>query len=160
MATTAVTAFLRLAQCWGRAMLGRHPGRAADEAERLIVTNLMHPVRSDVATWFALLAQMRLAADALDAAAAALDHAENLQHRYGQRAAEALILLIRAEFTLATGDRDAARSLAQRARAVAARAEAFLFQRRADRFITGLIGAPAVAGERPPILQSPSTRGS
>ena len=80
--------YLRLARCWAMAMSGRDPGPASDEAERLILVNLSNPVRSCVSTWYALLAEMRIAAGSLSAASAALDRADDCLERYGQRSAE------------------------------------------------------------------------
>ena len=130
--------YLRLARCWALAMSGRDPARWADDAERLLLAHLVDPVRSCVSTWFALLAEMRLAAGAPDAAAAALDRAESLRDRHGQRTADGLILLVRAQVARACGDRDGAARLALRARATGRRQEAHLFVRRADRLLEEL----------------------
>ncbi|MFF0343000.1 ATP-binding protein [Kribbella sp. NPDC004875] len=124
--------YLRLARCWALAVSGRDPGAAADAAERLIVANLTNPIRSCVSTWYALLAQMRLAAGTPDAAAVALDQAGTLRDRYGQRSADGLLLLVRAQLADRLGDPGTAVRLAERARAVAARQEAYLFVQRAD----------------------------
>jgi len=130
--------YLRLARCWALAASGRNPGSAADEAERLILANLLSPARSCVSTWYALLAEMRIAAGALDKASAALDRADQCLERYGQRSAEGLVVLVRAQLARAAGDHPAAVQLAERARAVALRREAHLFVQRADRLLTEL----------------------
>lgn len=138
--------YLRLARWWALAMSGHDPGAAADEAERLVVANLTNPVRSCVSTWYALLAQMRLAAGSPGAAAVALDQADNFRDRYGQRSADGLLLLVRAELAKEIAGPDAAVRLAERARAVARRQEAYLFVQRADHFLAGLTRSTDRAG--------------
>ncbi|MFB9676396.1 ATP-binding protein [Streptosporangium vulgare] len=127
--------YLRLARWWALATTGQDPVAAADEAERLIRTNLASPARTCVSTWYALLGEMRLAAGSPDKAAAALDSAEEYLEHYGQRSAEALIILVRAQLEHAVGDDRTAVRLAGRARTVALRQGAHLFVRRADRFL-------------------------
>ncbi|SNT45644.1 adenylate/guanylate cyclase [Streptosporangium subroseum] len=132
--------YLRLARCWALATTGQDPAAAADEAERLIRTNLASPARTCVSTWYALLGEMRIAAGSLDKAAAALDSAEEYLERYGQRSAEALLVLVRAQLEHAAGDDRAAVRLADQARTVALRQGAHLFVQRADRFLAELGG--------------------
>ncbi|GAA0943688.1 hypothetical protein GCM10009554_37180 [Kribbella koreensis] len=131
--------YLRLARYWALAMTGRDPGTAADAAERLIVANLTNPVRSSVSTWYALLAEMRLAAGDPDAAAVALDQADTFRDRYGQRSADGLHLLVGAQLANKLGDRGSAVRLAEQARVVAERQEAYLFVQRAELLLGDLI---------------------
>ncbi|MGI8331350.1 ATP-binding protein [Actinomadura scrupuli] len=132
--------YLRLARCWALAMTGQDPAAAADEAERLIRTNLASPARTCVSTWYALLGEMRIAEGSLDKAAAALNSAGEYLERYGQRSAEALLILVRARLEHAAGDDRAAVRLADQARTVALRQGAHLFVQRADRFLAELGG--------------------
>ena len=127
-----VGTYVRLARCWALAMTGHDPGAAADAAERLIVANLTNPIRSSVSTWYAHLAEMRLAAGDPDAAAVALDQADSFRDRYGQRSADGLHLLVRAQLAKTLGDPDSAVRLAEQARVVAGQQEAYLFVQRAD----------------------------
>ena len=130
--------YLRLARHWALAMSGHDPGAAADAAERLIVANLTNPIRSCVSTWYALLAEMRVAAGTTDAAAVALDQADNCRDRYGQRSADGLLLLVRAQLAKKLADPGGAVRLAEEARAVAGRQEAYLFVQRAELLLTDL----------------------
>ncbi|MFJ3671049.1 ATP-binding protein [Streptomyces sp. NPDC090106] len=129
-------AYLRLARCWALAVTGQDAGAAADEAERLIRTHLASPARTCVSTWYALLAEMRLADGAAAQATAALDSADEYLERYGQRSGEALLILVRAQLLRAVGDLPGAVRLADRARSVALQQGAHLFVRRADQFLT------------------------
>lgn len=138
--------YLRLARYWALAISGHDPGAAADAAERLIVANLTSPVRSCVSTWYAHLAEMRLAAGDLDAAAVALDQADTFRDRYGQRSADGLLLLVRAQLANKLGDRGSAIRLAEQARAVAGRQEAYLFVQRADLLLGDLVNRELAAG--------------
>ena len=131
--------YQRLAQCWARAVTGQAPARAAAEAEQIIVSNLLDPPRTDVATFYGLLAEMWLAAGANAEAAAALDRADELLETYGQRYAEALLLLIRARLMRARGEpADAVRHRAEAARALAIGQGAHLFARRAEELLAEL----------------------
>ena len=137
-AFTSLGTYLRLGRCWALATTGHES--AADEAERLLVTHLSDPARTCVSTWYALLGEMRLAAGQLDAAAAALDRADDCLVRYGQRSAEGLLILVRAQLALAAGDDRAAVRGAERARAVALEQEAHVFVRRAEQLLADLAG--------------------
>ena len=130
--------YLRLAQCWALALTGQEPAAAADEAERLIRSYLVSPTRTCVSTWYALLGEMRIAAGDLDRAASALDSAEDHLERHGQRSAEALIILVRAQLALAASDDDRAAALADKARSVATEQGAYLFVQRADKLLDSL----------------------
>jgi len=130
--------YLRLARWWGQALTGLDPAGAADEADRLIRVNLTSPVRTCVSTWLALLAEMHLAAGSLSAAAEALDRADDALDLYGQRSAEGLVILVRAELARAEGDDRAAIRGAEHARALSRRREAHLFADRAERLLIEL----------------------
>jgi DNA-binding SARP family transcriptional activator len=137
---TSLGTYLRLGRCWALATTGQDPAAAADEAERLILGNLVSPVRTCVSTWFALLGEMRMAAGSLEEAAAALDRADDCLERHGQRSAEGLVILMRAHLARATGDEPAAVRLAERARAVASEQEAHVFVHRAEELLGRLRG--------------------
>jgi ATP/maltotriose-dependent transcriptional regulator MalT len=81
---------------------------------------------------------MRIAAGDLDRAASALDSAEERLERHGQRSAEALITLVRAQLARAAGDDDRAAALADNARSVATEQGAHLFVQRADKLLDSL----------------------
>ncbi|GAB6898964.1 ATP-binding protein [Kineosporia succinea] len=130
--------YLRLARHWALAMTGADAAGEADAAERLIATHLADPVRTCVSTWYGLLGQMRLAAGQTSEAGAALDRAHECLDLYGQRSAEGLLVLFRAQLARATGDRAGARHHARRARTVALGQEAHLFVRRAEQLLTEL----------------------
>ncbi|NQX37154.1 AAA family ATPase [Herbiconiux sp. VKM Ac-2851] len=130
--------YLRLARWWGQALTGLDPAGAAHEADRLIRSNLTSPARTCVSTWLALLAEMHLAAGSLAAAAAALDRADGTLDLHGQRSAEALLILVRAELAQAGGDDRSAIREAERAQALARQREAHLFADRAERFLVEL----------------------
>ncbi|GAA2554663.1 hypothetical protein GCM10010435_26460 [Winogradskya consettensis] len=143
-------AYLRLARSWARAMTGDDPAGAATEAETVITTVLLDPPRSNVATWYALLAEMWLAAGRPDDAAHALDRAGEFLDAHGQRYAEGLLLLLRAELLLARGEPVAVvRAAAERARARSLESEAHLFARRADTLLAGLSRPPGRSGAGP-----------
>ncbi|MFI5959002.1 ATP-binding protein [Cryptosporangium sp. NPDC051539] len=127
--------YQRLARGWGRALTGQDPAGAAAEVRALIARNLLDPTRSCVATWFGLLAEMRMAAGDLEEATAALDHAGHYLDTYGQRYSEGLILLLRARLLRARGAPEVVvREAAERARALSAERGAHLFARRAEQF--------------------------
>ena len=124
--------YQRLAGHWARAVTGDDPVGAAGEAARLIAATLAEPPRSDLATWYGLLAEMWLAAGRLDEAGAALARADQALDRYGQRYAEGLLLMIRARLLEARGEPAATvEAVTGRARAVSAAGEAHLFAGRA-----------------------------
>ena len=125
--------YQRLARYWALAMSGRDPNGSAAEVERLISENLLDPPRSDIATWYGLLAEMYVAAGTLDEAAGALDRADWALDTYGQRYGEGLILLVRARLLHARA-RPAAEvvAAAEAARELSIAREAHLFARRAE----------------------------
>ncbi len=125
--------YQRLARCWALALLGRDPDSAAAEIERRITRSLLDPPRSCIVTWYGALAEMRMAAGALDEAEEALDRAEWALNRYGQRYAEGLILLLRTRLLAARGrPADVIRAAAERTQALSLQREALLFGRRAE----------------------------
>jgi DNA-binding SARP family transcriptional activator len=131
--------YQRLAHCWAMAVSGREPAAAAEQAQRIIATNLLDPPRSCVATWYGLLGEMHLAADSLRDAVAALDRADFYLNAYGQRYPEALLLLIRARVQLADGaPRNEVRKTAETAHRIADERETYLFADRAKRFLAEL----------------------
>ncbi|WP_436535526.1 ATP-binding protein [Actinoplanes sp. HUAS TT8] len=131
--------YQRLARNWALAMTGQDPSGAADRMEQLIVTNLLDPPRSCVATWFALLGEAHLAAGRPDAAAGALDRAGWALDTFGQRYPEGLVLLIRARLLQVRGEPVAVvRAAAERARALSAAHEAHLYARRAEDLLRDL----------------------
>jgi hypothetical protein len=81
---------------------------------------------------------MHLAAGSLAAASDAVDRADDALDRYGQRSAEGLVILVRAELAHASGDDRRAVSEARRARALSVEREAHLFVGRADRLLSSL----------------------
>ncbi|MEV4380440.1 BTAD domain-containing putative transcriptional regulator [Streptosporangium sp. NPDC049644] len=136
--------YQRLARCWARAVTGDDPTGAATQAERIIETNLLNPVRSCVSTWYALLGEMRLAAGEPQKAAAALDRADHYLRAYGQRYQEGLLLLLHARLLRAQGKpRVMVRAAAEQARRLSAEREAHLFVQRADTFLARLDGTPS-----------------
>ncbi|MEU7798896.1 AAA family ATPase [Micromonospora arborensis] len=125
----------RLAKHWAKAMSGGDPVMAAIEVERIIETNLIDPPRSNLATWYALLAEIQLCADDFSAAVTALDKAEMFIETYGERYAEGLVLLIRAKTLRAGGDVQSAARTAHRARDLSQERGAHLFATRANRLL-------------------------
>ncbi|GIF23570.1 hypothetical protein BJ973_004179 [Actinoplanes tereljensis] len=131
--------YQRLARCWARAVTGRDPAAAVAEARRLIDANLLDPVRTCVATWHGLLAEMQMAAGRLEDASVSLERAGHFLDAYRQRYAEGLILLLRARLLQARGEpAEVVRAAAERARALSAEREAHLFADRAEEFLAGL----------------------
>lgn len=126
----------RLARHWATAMSGGDPATSAVETERIIESTLVDPPRSNLATWYALLAEIQLRAGDPYAAMKALDKAETVIDTYGERYAEGLVLLIRAEALRAGGDLRSAVRAARRAVALSRERGAHLFASRAY----GLLG--------------------
>lgn len=134
--------YQRLARCWALAMTGRAPGDVAaaiSEAQRIIAANLEDPPRSCVATWYVHLGEMHLRAGSVEEAAAALDRADSYLDAYGQRYADGLLLLARAQLLRARGEpRTAIQAAARAAHTWSIEHEAGLFADRAERFIAEL----------------------
>jgi hypothetical protein len=131
--------YQQLARHWALAVTGRDPSGSAAEVNRLITENLLDPPRSDIATWYGLLAEMHLLCQEWDLAADALDHADEALERYGQRYSEGLILLMRARLLQARGEPiSAVIAAAKAAREHSTNHEAHLFALRADDFLVGL----------------------
>ncbi|HET6736369.1 ATP-binding protein [Mycobacterium sp.] len=131
--------YQRLAQCWALAVTGHEPGAAIAKAQRIIARNLLDPPRSCVATWYALLGEMHLAAGSPNEAAVALDRANFYLNAYGQRYPEGLLLLLRARLLQARGEPTAVvRAAAETARSLSIDHGAHLFARRAEEFLAAL----------------------
>ena len=128
----------RLARHWATAMSGGDPVTSAIEMERIIETTLVDPPRSNLATWYALLAEIQLRADDLAAATTALDKAETFIDTYGERYAEGLVLLIRAKAHRAGGDAQSAVRAAHRALTLSRERGAYLFATRANGLLAEL----------------------
>ncbi|WP_051572077.1 BTAD domain-containing putative transcriptional regulator [Cryptosporangium arvum] len=132
-------AYLRMARHWAHAVTGDDPAGAAVEAERILSATLVDPPLSGVATWYGLIAEMWLAADAPDRAEAALVRAEHFLGVNDQRYAEGLVLLLRARLLQARGAPLAdVRAAAERARVLSGQREAYLFARRAQEMLDAL----------------------
>lgn len=130
-------AHVRMNHCWARAVTGDDPAGAAAEAEAVLTAKLLDPPLTGLANWYALIAEMWLAAGRPDAAATALDRACHAMRAHGERYAEGLLLLLRARLARALGEPAAVvRAAAVRAREVSTARGAHLFARRA----TGLLG--------------------
>jgi DNA-binding SARP family transcriptional activator/tetratricopeptide (TPR) repeat protein len=128
--------YQRLARHWALAVTGRDPSGSAREVRRLITENLLDPPRSDIATWYGLLAEMHLAAGELEHAMNALELADRALDAYGQRYSEGLILLMRARLLAAQGRPSATvTAAAEAARELSIVREAHLFARRAEDFL-------------------------
>ncbi|MEV4510151.1 AAA family ATPase [Dactylosporangium sp. NPDC049525] len=136
----------RLARHWARALSGDDPVTAAVAMERIIETTLVDPPRSNLATWYALLAETRLCGADPVAAMIALDKAETFIDRYGERYAEGLVLLIRAKALRAGGDVRSAVRVAHRALALSQERGARLFATRANDLLAELPGPDADHG--------------
>ncbi|WP_248294457.1 AAA family ATPase [Actinoplanes sp. TBRC 11911] len=126
----------RLAKHWALAMSGADPVACAAEVERIIETKLVDPPRSNLATWYALLAEIHLRADDPTAAMTALDKAASFIEAYGERYAEGLVLLIRAKAFQAGGNVESAEHAARRALVLSQEREAHLFAARANDLLT------------------------
>lgn len=132
----------RLAWHWAKAMSGGDgPVAAAIEMERIIETTLVDPPRSNLATWYALLAETQLSGDDPLAAMTALDKAETFIDTYGERYAEGLVLLIRAKALRAGGDVQSAVRAAHRALILSQERGAHLFATRANGLLAELPGS-------------------
>lgn len=126
----------RLARQWSLAMTGDSAAAAVAEAARIIEATLVDPPRSNLATWYALLAEMQLAAGLPEAAAVSLDRAEAFIATYGERYAEGLVLLVRARTLAALGAPDAdVLAAARRALKLSREREAHLFAERAANLV-------------------------
>jgi hypothetical protein len=135
----SVDSYLRIADCWARAMAGQDPAGAAAEAEEVLITTLIDPPRSNVAFHYGLVVEMFLAGGGVSPARAALERAEWFLDAHGQRYAEGLLLLLRARVLHAAGEPDAVvRAAAGKARSLSVERGALLFARRTDEFLAGL----------------------
>ncbi|MFI5953760.1 ATP-binding protein [Cryptosporangium sp. NPDC051539] len=143
--------YQRLARCWAKAVTGDDAVGAVAEARELIAAGLVDPPRSDLATWLGLMGEMCLAAGLPEQAAAALDRADTVLARHGQRYAEGLLLQVRARLLQSSGRSvPAVRAAAQRARSVSARQGAHLFARRSAALLAELGPVDEPQSERLP----------
>ena len=128
--------YIRLARLWALAMSGADPATSGTEVDQIIQASLVDPPRSNLATWYALLAEIRLADGNAPAAAAALDKAETFISAYGERYAEGLVLLMRARTLHLQGHAtETVRAAAQQALTLSTTREAHLFATRAETFL-------------------------
>jgi DNA-binding SARP family transcriptional activator/tetratricopeptide (TPR) repeat protein len=131
--------YIRLARLWALAMSGADPAATGAEVERIIETALVDPPRSNLATWYALLAEIHLAAGNTSAATQALDKAETFMSTYGERYAEGLVLLMRARTLQSEGHPpETVRAAAKQALDLSTTREAHLFAARAETFLAEL----------------------
>ncbi|WP_203702358.1 BTAD domain-containing putative transcriptional regulator [Asanoa iriomotensis] len=138
--------YIRLDWLWACALTGDDPAGKAAEAEQLLAATLLHPPRWGIAYHYGLIAEMWLAADLPDAAATALDRADQALTAYGQRFAEGLLLLLRARLLHVRGASvDVVRAAAEAARARSDERGAYLFSRRAERFLADIDQESAVS---------------
>ncbi|BCB76552.1 hypothetical protein GCM10022251_22660 [Phytohabitans flavus] len=134
-----VDPYLRQTSCWTRALTGDDPAGAAAEAEKLLVATLLDPPRWGIAFYYGLVAEMLLAAGMPVEAAAVLDRADWFLDAQGQRYAEGLLLLLRAQVLLARGEPVAVvRAAAEQARQLSVERGAHLFAHRAEGFLSKL----------------------
>jgi DNA-binding SARP family transcriptional activator len=131
--------YQRLGLYWARAIAGDSPSEMAAAAEGIITAAMVNPPASGLPTWYCLLAEMRLAANEIDAASTALESAEQYFGMYGQRYAEGLLLLLRAKLMRARGESEGAVvAAAGKARELSAERGAHLFVRRTEDFLAEL----------------------
>jgi tetratricopeptide (TPR) repeat protein len=135
----SVDSYLRITWCWVRALTGHEPAEAAVEAEKILVTTLLDPVRFGIAFHYGLIVDMFLAAGMTEQARAALERAEWFLEAHNQRYAEGLLLLLRARLLHAAGEPHVVvRAAAGKARALSVERGAHLFARRTEEFLAGL----------------------
>lgn len=135
--------YIRQYWCWAHALTGDDPADFAAEAEQLLAVNLLDPPQWGIAYHYGLIGEMWLAAGMPDRAAAALDRADQAVWQHGQRYSEGHLLLVKARLAQARGEPlPAVRAAAGRALAHSTASGAYLFARRAERFLAEL-GAAA-----------------
>jgi hypothetical protein len=135
----AQEAYIQLDWYWARALTGDDPAGISAKAEDLLAATLLDPPRWGLAYWYGLNAEMWLAADRPDKAAAALDRADQAIKALGQRYAEGLLLLLRARLLHACGEPvEVVRAAAEVARTRSHERGAHLFARRAERFLVDI----------------------
>ena len=126
----------RLARQWATGMADPSPLVSASEMEHLIDGYLRQPLRSNLATWHALRAEVLLVADDVEGAMAALDEADAVIHAYGERYAQCLVTLVRAQAMAMRGDAESeVRALAEEGLALARETESHLLAARIERFL-------------------------
>ncbi|MFC6159433.1 BTAD domain-containing putative transcriptional regulator [Kribbella jiaozuonensis] len=130
---------VRIERCWAMALLGNDPAGAAEEAEAIIAKTLVNPPRTGLAYFYALHAEMLLAAGTPSKAGAVLDQADRSLDTHGQRYAESLLHLVRAHQLQATNAPLATiRAAATAAHTTSTTSEARLFTRRTAQFLATL----------------------
>jgi DNA-binding SARP family transcriptional activator/tetratricopeptide (TPR) repeat protein len=127
--------YVRLGMCWARAVSGDSAAEMATAAQQMVSGAMENPPASGLPTWYCLIAEMRLAAGQLDEASQAMDKADHYFTSYGQRYAEGLLVLLRAQLMKARGvPAPLVRATAERARTLSVERGAGLFARRAEAF--------------------------
>ncbi|WP_066375970.1 ATP-binding protein [Herbidospora mongoliensis] len=135
----AQEAYIRLDWYWARALTGDDPAGNAAKAEQHLAATLLDPPRWGLAYHHGMIAEMWLAAEMPDKAAATLDRAEQAIKDLGQRYVEGLLLLLRARLLHARGEpADVVRAAAEAARTRSHERGAHLFAHRAERFLADL----------------------
>ncbi|MEU5786069.1 BTAD domain-containing putative transcriptional regulator [Micromonospora lupini] len=134
-----VDAYLRVSHCWARALTGNDAAGAAAEAEEVVATMMLEPPLYGATQYYALTAEMFLAAGMPDRAATALDGADRFAEANGERFAESLRLLVRAKMLHARGEPVAVvRAAAEKAKEISVESGAHMISRRAEELIDRL----------------------
>jgi DNA-binding SARP family transcriptional activator len=128
---------LRVSRCWARALTGDDPAGAAAEAEQVIRTRMLDPPMYGMAEYYALLAEMWLAAGMPVEAGVALDRADRFADRYDERHTLGLRLLVHAKVLHARGESvDVVRAAVAEAETVSIEREEYIIARRAGELMT------------------------
>ncbi|MBB2946598.1 DNA-binding SARP family transcriptional activator [Actinoplanes lutulentus] len=137
-----VRAYVEICLWWARAVTGNDPAGAADRASAIVAEALTDPPRSGFAFCSGLVGEMWLAAGEPATARSVIETAIRALGTQGQRSAEGLLLLQRAQALAACGEPEpVVRAAAVAARTLSAERGAHLFARRADDFLAKL-GTP------------------
>jgi hypothetical protein len=132
-----IDAYMRVSRCWARALTGDDPAGAAAEAEQVIGRSMLDPPMYGASQYYALLAEMWLAAGMPVEAGVALDRADRFADRHDERYAECLGLLLRAKVLHARGEPvDVVRAAVAAAETRAAEREEYIIVRRAGDLMT------------------------
>lgn len=136
---TFLGSYQRLGRHWALALSGSEPSVHIAQAQSIVDGVFENPPKSGLATWHCLIAEMRLEGGELREAERALDRAEQFMERYGQRYAEALMMLLRARLLRAQQQSSAdVRAVAEHARDLAVARGANIFAERATVFLKQL----------------------
>jgi hypothetical protein len=131
-----IRAYLEMCRCWARAVTGDDPAGAAEHASALVAAGLTDPPRSGFPLYTGLIGEMWLAAGEPATALSAVETALRAVNARGQRNAEGLLLLQRAQALAACGEPEpVVRAAAVAARTLSAERGAHLFAQRADDFL-------------------------